>query len=266
MTAESPAGGLIYGIRLRSESCYRYVGLTTKTAPARLRQHLKVAAAGRKTPFYDWLRKQDRDNVIVEPLDWTDGLDELGEAEIAWIALLRHEGQPLLNLADGGLGPTGVEWTAQMRDAARIRSTGRKIPSRFGQENPFYQREHSAEQRAKWSAARKGTNVGADNPNYGKFGADHPSFGRVMSEEAKAQLSEKMRGAGNPNFGRSASEETRAKMSAVRKGRPMPSSRRSAHTRYHTNKGVFKDTCQYCRDTTTTKATKDDVEAIQLDT
>jgi len=138
MTGRTPTGGLIYGIRLRSESVYRYVGLTTKTAQVRLRQHLKVAGAGTKTPFYDWLRKQQRDDVTVDPLDWTDGLDELGEVEIAWISLLR------------------------------------------------------------------------------------------------------------PNFGRSASEETRAKMSAVRKGRPMPSSRRSAHTRYHTNRGIKKDTCQYC--------------------
>ncbi|BBX83303.1 NUMOD3 domain-containing DNA-binding protein [Mycolicibacterium aubagnense] len=246
MTARTPTGGLIYGVRLRSESVYRYVGLTTKTAQVRLRQHLKVADAGTKTPFYDWLRKQQRDDVAVDPLDWTDGLDELGEAEIAWISLLRQEGHPLLNLADGGLGPTGVVWTAEMREAARIRSTGRKVPSRFGDENPFYQREHSTEQRAKWSVERKGRNVGAANPNYGKFGADHPSFGHVMSEEAKAKLSEKRKGAGNPNFGRTASDETRAKMSAVRKGRPMPSSRRSAHTRYHTNRGIKKDTCQYC--------------------
>jgi hypothetical protein len=34
---------------------------------------LKVAAAGRKAPFYDWLRKQDRDNVIGDQLDWADG-------------------------------------------------------------------------------------------------------------------------------------------------------------------------------------------------
>ena len=248
MTGKAPTGGLIYGVRLRSDSYYRYVGLTTKTARIRLRQHLKEAAAGRKTPFYDWLRKQNRDNVIVDQLDWTDGLDELGAAEIAWISLLRQEGHPLLNLAAGGLGPTGVEWATEMREAARIRSTGRKVPSRFGEEAPFYQGQHSAEQRAKWSAERKGTNVGADNPNYGKFGADHPSFGHVMSEEAKANLSEMRKGTGNPNFGRTASGETRAKMSAARKGRPMPSSRRSAHTRHHTNKGVFKETCQHCRD------------------
>ena len=184
--------------------------------------------------------------VVVDQLDWADELDELGEAESAWIALLRREGHPLLNLAAGGLGPTGVEWTVEMRQAASIRATGRKIPGRFGEENPFYRRNHSPEQRARWSAARKGTNVGADNPNYGKVGADHPSFGRVMSEEAKARLSVSRTGAGNPNFGRSASEETRAKMSAVRKGRPMPSSRRSAHTRHHTNRGVKKATCRYC--------------------
>lgn len=246
MVARTPTGGLIYGVRLRSESRYRYVGLTTKPAQVRLRQHWKQAEAERKTPFYDWLRKQDRDDVVADYLDWADELDELGEAEIAWIALLRQEGHPLLNLSAGGLGPTGVEWTAEMRQAASVRATGRKIPSRFGEANPFYQREHSPEQRAKWSAARKGTNVGPANPNYGKFGADHPGFGHVMSEEARARLSQSRTGAGNPNFGRRASQETRAKMSAVRKGRPMPSSRRSAHTRYHTNKGVSKATCRYC--------------------
>lgn len=127
MPLGSADGGLIYGVRLRSDPRYRDVGLTTKSSQVRLRQHLKEAAAGRKTPFYDWLRKQDRDNVIVDQLDWADGLNELGEAEIAWIALLRHEGQPLLNIAAGGLGPTGVEWTAETREAARIRSTGRKV-------------------------------------------------------------------------------------------------------------------------------------------
>ncbi|WP_293309432.1 GIY-YIG nuclease family protein [Mycolicibacterium sp.] len=146
--AELSTGGLVYGIRLRWESRYRYVGLTTKSAQTRLRQHWKQAAAGRKTPFYDWLRKQDRNDVVVDHLDWADELDELAEAEIAWIALLRLEGQPLLNLAAGGLGPTGVEWTAEMRRAASIRATGRKMPSRFGEENPFYMGEHSPEQRA----------------------------------------------------------------------------------------------------------------------
>lgn len=239
-------GGVIYGVRLRSSFDYRYIGLTTKSAPVRLRQHLKVAREGRKTPFYDWLRKQDHGEVIADTLDWVEGLDDLGQAEITWIAYLRREGQPLLNLSEGGLGPTGVIWTDEMREAARARSTGRAGVSRFAEENPFHGRKHTAAQREKWSVERRGTNSGADNPNFGKFGAEHPGYGHAMSQEARARMSEERRGAGNPNFGKKASDETRAKMSAARKGRPMPSSRRNAHTRHHTNKGVVKDTCQYC--------------------
>ncbi|MEV0059915.1 NUMOD3 domain-containing DNA-binding protein [Nocardia sp. NPDC050718] len=70
----------------------------------------------------------------------------------------------------------------------------------------------------------------------------------MVSEETRRLLSEQKTGAKNPNYGRTASDETRAKMSAVRKGRPMPSSKRSAHTRHHTNKGVFKESCAHCVD------------------
>jgi len=246
MTVERPTGGLIYGIRLRSEFAYRYVGLTTRTVEIRLKQHVKVARSGRKTPFYDWLREHDGNDIIADVLDRVNGLEELGQAEIAWIELLRREGHSLLNLSRGGLGPIGVEWTAEMREAARIRSTGRRGVSRYAEANPFFGRTHGAEQRAEWSKLRKGQNAGTANPNYGKFGAEHPSFGRVMSKQGRETLAEQRRGAGNPNYGRRASEETRARMSAVRKGRPMPSSRRSAHTRHHTNQGIMKATCQYC--------------------
>ena len=246
MVAELPTGGVIYGVRLQSEFVYRYVGLTTRSVEIRLRQHVKVARSGRKTPFYDWLRVHDGDDIVADVLDRVEGLEDLGRAEIVWIESLRREGHPLLNLSQGGLGPMGIEWTAEMREAARIRSTGRKGVSRFSEDNPFYGRSHNPEQRARWSKSRKETNVGPENPNYGRFGEDHPSFGHVMSEQARQRLAEERRGPGNPNYGRRASEETRAKMSAVRKGRPMPSSRRSAHTRHHTNRGIRKETCRYC--------------------
>jgi hypothetical protein len=239
-------GGVIYGVRLRSSYDYRYVGLTTTSAPLRLRQHLQRARSGRKTPFYDWLRKHDRAEVIADELHWVDGLENLGQSEIDWIAYLRRDGQPLLNLSEGGLGPTGVVWTKEMREAARVRSTGRPGISRPAEQNPFHGHKHSEAQREKWSRERKGTFAGADNPNYGKFGEAHPSHGHVMSQEARALLSAERQGAGNPNFGRQASAETRAKMSEARRGRPMPSSKRSAHTRHHTNKNVRKNSCQYC--------------------
>ena len=245
-TTTTTTGGLVYGIRLRGEVEYRYVGITTKTASRRFHQHLRVAAGGRKTPFYDWLRKQEPSALIADELDWIEGLPELGQAEIDWISYLRREGDRLLNLSEGGLGPTGVVWTEEQREAARIRNTGRKGVSRPGAANPFYGGKHSLEQRMQWSIDRKGTYSGPENPNFGKFGADHPGFGHTMSEESRRALSEAKKGAGNPNFGRKLSDETRAKISAAQKGKPMPSSRRSAHTRHHTNKGVEKADCKYC--------------------
>ncbi|MDJ0355427.1 NUMOD3 domain-containing DNA-binding protein [Paenarthrobacter sp. PH39-S1] len=238
--------GLVYGIRLRREVEYRYVGITTKTVSRRFHQHLRVAAEGRKTPFYDWLRKQDLSQVIADELDWIEGLLELGQAEIDWISYLRREGDRLLNLSEGGLGPTGVVWTEVQREAARIRNTGRKGLSRPGAENPFYGGKHSLEQRRKWAGDRKGTNSGPHNPNFGKFGPDHPGYGHVMSEESRKVLSEARRGAKNPNYGKVPSAETRAKQSAAQKGQPKPSSQRSAHTRHHTNKGVEKADCRFC--------------------
>ena len=254
-------GGLVYGVRLRREVEYRYVGITTKTTSRRFHQHLRVAAEGRKTPFYDWVRKHDPADLIADELDWLEGLDQLGQAEMDWIAYLRGQGDRLLNLSEGGLGPTGVVWTEEMREAARLRSTGRKGLSRFGEENPFFGSSHSLEQRQKWTRDRKGTFAGGENPNYGKFGPDHPGFGHTMSEEARADLSDARKGPGNPNFGKQASAETRAKMSAARKGRSMLTMQRNAHTRDHTNKGIEKADCKFCVEDSAGKSSESESES-----
>lgn len=239
--------GVIYGIRLRESDEYRYVGLTTKPASRRFRQHLRNAQDGKKTPFCDWLRKHDEDSVTFDVLDVVvSDLDELGTSEIEWIDFLRTRGDRLLNISDGGLGPRGVVWTAEQREAARLRSTGRRGVSRPGGANPFFGKKHSEEQRARWSESRTGTYVGEANPNYGRFGPEHPSFGRTMSPEARAALSLLRTGELNPNYGRTASAETRAKRSASQKGVPKPSSARSAHTRYHTNMGRTSPVCRFC--------------------
>ncbi|MEJ1088489.1 NUMOD3 domain-containing DNA-binding protein [Microbacterium sp. Mu-80] len=248
----SPIVGVVYAARLYESGEYRYVGMTSNTVEFRRRQHLKAARRGKKTPFYDWLRKMaSEEDVYFQPVELiiNASLEDLGQAEQRWIAKLRRKGHRLLNLTDGGLGPRGYVWTDEQRRAAGDRSRGRKRPDIVaGPDHPTWGRKHTDELKAHWSLTRKGMNSGVDNPNFGKFGAEHPSYGHRMSEEARQRLSEMRLGENNPNYGKSASAETRAKMSAVRKGRPMPSSRRSAHTRHHTNKGVFKDTCQHCID------------------
>lgn len=239
--------GVIYGVRLMASEEYRYVGLTTSSAIKRLRRHWQNARAGRKVPFYDWLRKYPVEEVTVDVLETvTASRAALGQAEIDWIAFLKEEGYRLLNISQGGLGPTGVVWTDEQREAARIRSTGRPGVHRFGTEAPFYGKNHTEEQKARWAASRAGSITGAKNPNFGKFGPDHPSYGRVLSPDTRERLSEQKRGELNPNFGKKDSAETLAKKSAAQKGVPKPSSIRSAHTRHHTNKGVRKADCEHC--------------------
>lgn len=249
----TPFVGVIYGVREMGSTEYRYVGLTTHTITRRKSEHFKVAAKGRKTPFADWLRQRtDRESAFFDSLElvMSDDLNDLGKAEERWITKLRADGHRLLNLNDGGLGNHGYVWTEEQRKAAGDRARGRPTGvSRTGSDSPNWGRHiHSEEQRQRWSEMRRGTGTGPANPNYGKFGSDHPSYGHRMSAESKERLSEMRRGANNPNFGKTESAETRAKKSAATKGRPMPSSVRSAHTRHHTNKGVFKDTCRHCQD------------------
>lgn len=248
----SPFVGVIYGVSEMGSTEFRYVGLTTKKIARRKSEHFKVAEAGRKTPFADWLRKlPDREAAYFQSLElvMSDSLEDLGAAEVRWIARLRSQGHRLLNLNEGGLGNHGYEWTQEQRDAAAARMRGvKRAGYPHGPDHPRWGSTHSDELKAHWSETRKGMNSGAANPNFGKFGADHPSFGRETSAETRALLSAQKRGPLNPNYGKSASAETRAKRSAAMKGIPRPTSVRSAHTRHHTNKGVFKDTCRHCID------------------
>jgi hypothetical protein len=209
-------------------------------------------------------------SVRAEPKEWSPfagvvyGVLEMGSAEVRYIGLttktIRRRRSEHFKNADRGIKTPFADWlrTYQSREDVwsdeqrravgdRTRGTTHPNPLR-GPDDPMWGRTHTDEQKAIWSEARKGTNAGATNPNFGKFGPAHPSYGHTMSPESRARLSEMRRGENNANFGKSASEETRAKMSAVRKGRPMPSSVRSAHTRHHTNKGVFTETCRHCID------------------
>ncbi len=242
--------GQIYGVRKAGDREFRYIGMTSTTVPHRRMQHWKAVKRGRKTPFYDWLRQfESPEDVFFQSLQLVmRGEAELGDVEQQWIGRLRREGHRLLNLTDGGDGPNGYVWTEEQRKAAGDRARGRPTGvHRRGLDSPNWGRAiHSEEQKARWSEMRKGSLTGERNPNFGKFGSEHPSYGRKLSAETRARLSEQKRGANNPNFGKAHSPESNAKRSATLKGRPMPSSVRSAHTRHHTNKGVFRDSCQHC--------------------
>lgn len=204
--------GTIYAIKLKNDTMYRYVGLSVQPH-IRFRQHLNSSKRGSTLPVHNFIRKHGEENIEWVELELVVE-SKLKRAEQKWITKLKNDGHDLLNLTDGGEGTFGFR--------------------------------HSEEQKAKWSAMRKGSITGDKNPNYGKFGKDHPAYGRQLSEDEKQRLSEQRTGEGNPNYGKHISQTTREKMSLAQKGKPKPSSARSAHTRYHINQSIKSIKCKYC--------------------
>ncbi len=236
---EMPPGvfGLVYGLRDLRQEDFRYVGITRQHRPIeRLWKHWSDARSGKHLYVSRWLAKRLHEQHVVEMVTLEvvmTNADDLAEAEIRWIERLREQGHRLTNIAAGGGGLVDVPWTEERRQAHLARMA---------------EFRHTDETKALMSRQRKGTRTGADNPNYGKFGPAHPSYGVKRSEETRRRLSEQKRGERNPNYGKKFTAEEKLQRSLALKGRPMPSSVRNAHTRHHTNKGVFKETCRHCLD------------------
>lgn len=124
--------GVIYGLSCscHQETGIRYVGLTTKTAPRRLGQHVANARHGYKNAVHYWIRKHGAENIRTETLEEVGvDMDALNDAEVRWIARLRSEGADLLNRTDGGGGTRGLPSSPAQRAAMRERAKGRVIPA-----------------------------------------------------------------------------------------------------------------------------------------
>lgn len=98
--------------------------------------------------------------------------------------------------------------------------------AKLGKVSPLRGKKLSPEMRAKLSAAHKGIQAGPKNPNYGKRMSDEQrakisatkrANPAVLSEEARARISERMRGENHPMFGRKHSQETKNKISSSKR-------------------------------------------------
>lgn len=164
---------IIYGLRLRDESLYRYIGKTRYTIEKRLSQHLKGSKASYEYPIQRWIRKHGKDSVVIEVIETCED-ESANDRERFWIAKLRleqgnhmsKEPNHLLNLTEGGdgggvLGSNGKTKTPEQRK--RI-SEGKK--------GAVFTEEH----RAKLSAAKKGTTISDEhraNTRAGVIRANH---------------------------------------------------------------------------------------------
>jgi len=125
---------IIYILKDPIDFNIRYVGITTRSIKARLRQHIADARRNNSTHKDHWINKLIKISMrpLIEVIDYADSIDELYKKEITYIKHYRDCGYNLTNATDGGEGCIGrTPWNKGMkcpeslRDAVRKANTGR---------------------------------------------------------------------------------------------------------------------------------------------
>lgn len=202
---------VIYGLHL-GDHRYRYVGLTTQNIEKRLIQHTRQALSGTNTPVYHWIRKHNP-NVVISVIEEVSK-EILCDREIYWIAYLKSEGYPLLNLSVGGDGPLGVVRSEETRRKMSEATKGRR-------KSP----EHIAGIRKGWETRSRiikpETSIKLSKAGLGNLRAAGPHNNSYLTPEYRTILSESRKG--KPNIG--------------------------SHIRWHTNRNMSKpETCKFCKE------------------
>jgi group I intron endonuclease len=146
------------------EGGIRYVGQTCKTLKTRRSVHLWNArtpeAKSYRSPLSNWIRKHGEENVAFTVLEVCTRND-LNEREIAWIALFRQQGYPLLNVLNGGDQPRGHK---RPEHSKRMSGTGNPMYGKDRSDLMAYARSFqgpaSEETRKKMSDSRRGERNG----------------------------------------------------------------------------------------------------------
>jgi hypothetical protein len=177
----------------------------------RYRAHLRDARRGEKSHKATWLR-----TLFARGLAPSIQILETGVPFLAWqeteqwyIRASRMTGFSLTNICDGGEGSLGFIPSLETRMKLSEAHKGRKCA-------PF-----SAEHRAKIGATSKGRKHSAEaraRISAAVSGENHPNFGKHPSEETRVKMSLSKSGEKHSNFGKRRSPETRSKISASKKG------------------------------------------------
>lgn len=162
---------VIYGIYdVRQPNRCRYVGLTSKGVKVRAKGHWDESKRDRyDLPIVRWMRKRQRGDFELRPLEYAVDLDDLKAKERKWIAIMRSDGQADLNITDGGESRAGSKWTDAQKKAKSEAMTGKK--------NPMYGKTLTPEQNARRIAKL---------------------VGKKQSDKQRSMMSDRVRGEGNP--------------------------------------------------------------------
>lgn len=152
MTTLWRPSGAVYGLYAPDNDEIRYVGLTTMMPNRRLRHHVRAALEGKRTPVCAWVRELVDAGVLPRIVVLVES-DDVRRDEAAVIRLFRSHGAALLNVNNGGGGLLRGQRTYTMSDETKAKISA----SLTG-------KQHTAETRAKMSAARRGRT----SPNRGR--------------------------------------------------------------------------------------------------
>lgn len=179
----------IYGLRLRDDHEFRYVGQTRQPIGTRLYQHRWQAGnLVTKQAISGWIRKYGAGAIVADVLEELPlgDISALDAAEVAMISRLRSASHRLLNMTDGGGGMAGYVISDEARAALSARNSGANNP-RFGA-------KWTPELRARIEAAKPPAPRGKESV---KFGTRNSAATRALISANHARLS----GPDNANFG-----------------------------------------------------------------
>lgn len=169
-----------------------YIGMTTRTVAMRVSEHFDNASrySGGSRHLYNAIRKYPcKSQWVIETIANACTIEELKALEIELIAIHGSMNRLLgYNATVGGDGINGFEFTPEMREKARIRSTGRKMPESAKQKlrdlhkDPIY-------------SAKATTGLREHKHSAAFYAALGEKFrGRVVPPETRLRISKKLIG------------------------------------------------------------------------
>ena len=150
----------LYKIEIHGSDRF-YIGITNNL-DKRKASHRQAALRGKKTPLYDLIRKYETFELKV--ISKYNTREKAGKAERRLIRHLRTNGEPLLNLANGGDGGFSIQnlesWKKKLSSSRKGRKPAlgmkhteqnKKLFSKVSREHWDNQKTYDAEEISKYS-------------------------------------------------------------------------------------------------------------------
>lgn len=128
-----------------------YIGQTVRTLKERIGEHLRH----NNLLVQKAIHKYGVDNFKFKVIDKAKNIDELNKKEMKWIGFYNCLVPFGYNQCIGGDNTIGFRHREESKQAMSIKKSGMYL----GENNPFFGKTHSEEQRLKWSKERKGRNL-----------------------------------------------------------------------------------------------------------